>query len=76
MKKVIAKFEPVFNTIWYDIREITYIDNSNINIQIIKSDEYKDKLDSLPIFKPKARIKKSAYYKQFIKYFNNLNLND
>jgi hypothetical protein len=65
MTKIIWKFTPVNNTIWYDIREVTYIDN-NITMQTIKIEDYKDVLDDLPVFIPKSHIWSLIdFYNQF-----------
>ena len=47
MKKVIAKFAPVKNAYWYDIREVILTKRREIKTQVIKWKNYKSKLDYL-----------------------------
>ena len=69
MNKVIGIFKPIHNTIWYEVREVYVNEEGKIDTKTLKVNDYKDVLDSLPIFTSMSYCPDGrSYYRQFENY--------
>jgi len=71
---MLALFSPVNNTLWYDLREVTF-SPWEVHMKIIPMDKYKWILHELPTYKPKKEFEDNRdFNKQFLEYIYPPNL--
>lgn len=61
---MIARFEPIHNTLWYDVRQFDLIDWKVKNLKWLTTDYYRD--IKLPTFLPLGQCaSRKEFYEQF-----------